>query len=119
MDIPRRPTIASLDMAGASSGAWQRACLDLADAYPRYQYWWGHGEKRHATGRPNYFHILGACLKAGFPLVTGDNYQQALAAVRERAQALEKGEPEPKAENKTAMPQPTYTRLDPTISIQE
>ena len=119
MDTPRRPTTANLDMAGGHSADWQRACVALADAYPRYQIWRGRGEERRATGIPDYYHILGAALKCGCALVTGENYRIVLAAVGERAQALEKGEPEPKAENKTAMPQPTYTRLDPTISIQE
>ena len=118
MDTPRRPTIANLDMAGGDSQAWQRACVALADAYPRYQVWRGRGEERRATGIPDYYHILGAALKCGCALVTGENYRIVLAAVGERAQALEKGEPE-HIERISSTMQPTPTQLDPSFVIQE
>ena len=113
--IERKHSIANLDMAGHSSAEWQRLCRDLADAYPRYQTWRGRGTDRAATGIPDYWHILGACLKCGYDLVTGENMCAALLAVREREQARLQAEKGPQ----TQLTQPAFTQLDPSLTIQE
>ena len=111
----RKRSIANLDMAGHSSVEWQRLCRDLADTYPRYQVWRGRGTDRTATGIPDYWHILGACLKCGYDLVNGENMRAALLAVREREQARLNAEKGPQSQQTQSF----LTLLDPSLTIQE
>lgn len=63
---------------------WRDGCAALCQKHPRYQTLIEGGP----SGRPNFYHLLGAARKCGFANVTDDNVGDVIVAIGARAAEL-------------------------------
>lgn len=76
-------------LTDAAAKGWRDGCTELALRYPRYLTVLKGGR---LSDQPNFFHILGAVLKCGYPEVTDENWREVLAAINQRAKPLHEAE---------------------------